>query len=153
MFLLTMSPIDKSNDLSGKKVNPLENDKTQEATNPDSELYDSVKNNTNNTASLGIVLEGENKPFNINNFGAGIGMLGDALKPNMTEKEFREAVVKELAKKTGIPADEKRVAAINTFITAIKNGAPVQGYHGDGRTQYLFLLNLWKNPEQPLPIM
>ena len=94
----------------------------------------------------------EANPFDIKNFGAGIGMLlGDDLKPGMTEKEFRETVVKDLEMQTGIHPNPSRVAAINTFITAIKNGISVPGYKGDGRTQFAYLLNLWKYPNQPLP--
>ena len=134
MFLLAMSPIDRPGSVSGQAGN----DKTQGAKDPESLLLSSI----NNASNIPI-----RPSFDPNAFGAGVGMLlGDELKSDMTEREFREAVVKSLEDKTGIPSDEKRMAAVNTFITDMKNGTPPEGYHGDGRTQYLFLLNLWKDP-------
>lgn len=136
---LEMPDVDLSNIEDKPKAEPVSNSKIGKT------LYKD---------KLGIVLEGESKPFNPSAFGAGIEiLLGEDLKPNMSEKEFREKVIMALVKKTHIRPNKKRIAAINTFITAIKNGISVPGYNGDGKTQLSFLLNLWKNPNQPLPIL
>ncbi len=99
--------------------------------------------------SLGSAPGGQDSPVNTSNFGAGVGMLlGQGLKPDMTEKQFTRKLINALQRKTGLKANKKRIAAIKSFVKAIKSGVNIPGYQGDARTQLSYLLKLWKHPSR-----
>lgn len=88
---------------------------------------------------------GNNNLIDPNTYGAGIGiLLGGQLHSGMKKSELREKVYEALEKYTNLKSTEKRKEAIDSFLTKLEAGEKIPGYTGDGRSQYLFIQNLWK---------
>lgn len=90
----------------------------------------------------------QDKPVNPRVLGAGFSiLLGNEFDPNMKESEFRAKVYEALQNHTGLEITENRKKEINSLLDKLEAGEKVDGYRGDGKTQYQYILNLWKNAD------